>query len=656
MSVILSGVGYSSSSGSYTVHKRRIITRISSPTNSYSVIHILLSCCFKSSIRISRQRKRSFINCVNPCWRRSTLTSIELIIWRFYESYRIYILLGGCFGTNGESIGGSDPVEGSAFIVGGIGVSVIDNVAITGDTMTGNLVIDTTAAARVLGDASLTLVRNAGLTASVYGYSGPNVRWAMDLGDNTPETGTNTGSHFLLSCYTDAGVFINTPIKVIRSSGDVLLDHDPTLDLGVATKQYVDTELSASTTPPDDKLYARQGGATPGWVPTVDEAPLDGSQYVRESGGWVVSSVGKIATSDIVFNVATTGNDATGDGSVAAPFATVQHALNEASQYDYQGLYTVYINIANGTYTENVNMPNFKSTASNTPNWYNGGVNIIGDIVSTGATAPLVVLNGGGNTCLTNTTVSLYITGITFQATGQWSQGIWSNQDINIGHLGWNVEGTCLLHCGGSLQTAQNEDMVFVNNNLYIWGFLQAWASLYNIPFDFPAGGMTIGHCFLFVGGAYTYDYWSSNPISGGPVTGRRVDIDNYGILFTPDGTTDSIPGDGNPPDIRGMGSVAMGGAITSLMTPPISGPPTISTIPIDCWNVSKDAAGGEIYIAANDGGIIKKLQFQLDGTQTGLPADPVSSLQFNNAGVFGGVLVQLETVSSNRHLVVGQQ
>jgi hypothetical protein len=116
-------------------------------------------------------------------------------------------------------------------------------------------------------------------------------------------------------------------------------------------------------------------------------------------------------------------------------------------------------------------------------------------------------------------------------------QGIWSNQDINIGHLGWSVEGTCILHCGGSLQTAANEDMVFVNNNLYIWGFLQAWASLYNIPFDFPAGGLAIGHCFLFVGGAWTYDDWSSNPISGGPVTGRRVDIDNYGIRFTPDGT-----------------------------------------------------------------------------------------------------------------------
>jgi hypothetical protein len=75
--------------------------------------------------------------------------------------------------------------------------------------------------------------------ASIYGYSGPNMRWAMDLGDNTPETGTNTGSDFLLSCYTDAGVLINSPLKIIRASGDALVDHDPTQDLGIATKLII---------------------------------------------------------------------------------------------------------------------------------------------------------------------------------------------------------------------------------------------------------------------------------------------------------------------------------------------------------------------------------------------------------------------------------
>jgi hypothetical protein len=74
---------------------------------------------------------------------------------------------------------------------------------------------------------------------------------------------------------------------------------------------------------------------------------------------------GEPAQADTVFQVATTGDDATGDGSVAAPFATIQHALVVASRYDYQGLYNVYINIANGTYTENVVLPDFTSLRNN---------------------------------------------------------------------------------------------------------------------------------------------------------------------------------------------------------------------------------------------------------------------------------------------------
>jgi hypothetical protein len=150
---------------------------------------------------------------------------------------------------------------------------------------------------------------------SIYSSSGPNIRWATDLGDNTPETGTNTSSDFLLSCYTDAGVLINSPLRIIRASGDALVDHDPTQDLGIATKQYVD------------------------------------------------NSVMKPATANIALNVATTGDDITGDGTLAAPFATIQHALDIASEYDYQSKYYVTINIANGTYVENIRVPPSRALA-----------------------------------------------------------------------------------------------------------------------------------------------------------------------------------------------------------------------------------------------------------------------------------------------------
>jgi hypothetical protein len=357
-------------------------------------------------------------------------------------------------------------------------------------------------------------------------------------------------------------------LHVIRSSGDVLVDHDPTQPLGVATKQYAD-------------------------------------------------SVAPLAQSDTVFQVATTGNDTTDYGSLAAPFATIQHALVEASRYDYQGLYNVHINIENGTYVENVSLPDFRvrnnNTDSATPNWYNGGVNIIADTASTGATAPLVIIDGGGGVCFTNTTCQLYITGIRFKAVGQWSQGIWSNRTIRIGHLGWSVEGTCLPHCGGSFQSAANENMVFVNNSLYIWGFFQSWADVWNIPFDFPATGLAIGHCFIYAAATWTYVSYGNCPITNGNmVTGRRVDIDGFGMLYTVDGTTNGVPGDGNPPDIRGTGSfnstIGPDAGIPSEILRQISNLPSTTSIPLDCWNITKDAAGGGIYIAANDGDVVKKL------------------------------------------------
>jgi hypothetical protein len=106
-------------------------------------------------------------------------------------------------------------------------------------------------------------------------------------------------------------------------------------------------------------------------------------------------------------------------------------------------------------------------------------------------------------------------------------------------------------------------------------------------------------------------------------VTGRRVDIDGFGMLYTVDRTTNGVPGDGNPPDIRGMGSfnsiTGPDAGLPSEILRQISNLPSTTSIPLDCWNITKDATGGGIYIAANDGGVIKKLELQLDGTGANL-------------------------------------
>jgi len=50
-------------------------------------------------------------------------------------------------------------------------------------------------------------------------YSDYKARWTLVLGDSSAETGGNTGSHFNINRSNDAGVFIDTPLQISRTSG-----------------------------------------------------------------------------------------------------------------------------------------------------------------------------------------------------------------------------------------------------------------------------------------------------------------------------------------------------------------------------------------------------------------------------------------------------
>lgn len=60
-----------------------------------------------------------------------------------------------------------------------------------------------------------------------------------------------------------------------------------------------------------------------------------------------------VLTANRNYYVATTGNDTTGDGSVGAPWKTIQYAANFIGRtLDLVGQYTVTVNVATGTYAE----------------------------------------------------------------------------------------------------------------------------------------------------------------------------------------------------------------------------------------------------------------------------------------------------------------
>jgi hypothetical protein len=115
-------------------------------------------------------------------------------------------------------------------------------VSVSGDTMTGDLVISRAGASSALhidkvsgaaGFSNLLLGKRQGLN-----------RWLMELGDGGVESGGHVGSDFRLHAYDDSGSTpLTTPIIIPRSTGAVAIRGSGTNDSAFA--QYVGEHISA---------------------------------------------------------------------------------------------------------------------------------------------------------------------------------------------------------------------------------------------------------------------------------------------------------------------------------------------------------------------------------------------------------------------------
>src|SRR5271166_4993118 len=96
--------------------------------------------------------------------------------------------------------------------------------------------------------------------------------------------------------------------------------------------------------------------------------------------------------SNVYFYVAPTGSDFN-TGTIGSPFLTVQHAVNVATQYNYQGLYYPVIFLAAGTYANSsVVLPQLTNVLPGTGTGLGGGF-IVGNVV----TPTSVVLTDNGS-------------------------------------------------------------------------------------------------------------------------------------------------------------------------------------------------------------------------------------------------------------------
>lgn len=147
----------------------------------------------------------------------------------------------------------------------------------TGDTMTGPLTISVAAAANTLFVESTGMgwpgvkwnTTQASGTAAGYFESQRRglPRWGIEFGGTQAETGGNAGTDFLITRFADNGANLNpAPLSIKRSTGAVTINTslfvaaDPTANLQVATKQYVDNNTLTPTA--SDTRYVNTTGDT----------------------------------------------------------------------------------------------------------------------------------------------------------------------------------------------------------------------------------------------------------------------------------------------------------------------------------------------------------------------------------------------------------
>ncbi|WMJ83413.1 hypothetical protein ACS3UN_10090 [Oscillospiraceae bacterium LTW-04] len=148
-------------------------------------------------------------------------------------------------------------------------------------------------------------------------------------------------------------------------------------------------------------------------APDVDARPNDWLPTTGEIG-----AAPDFMRSSRTIYVATTGSDITGDGTSANPYATISKAVSMLTPVS-AGNYNTTINIATGTYTENILIANISNVVTLSPSGsttINGTLTISGaqivlgnnlTINATSASAILVNVNRGGTFNLDNKTLIL---------------------------------------------------------------------------------------------------------------------------------------------------------------------------------------------------------------------------------------------------------
>jgi hypothetical protein len=130
-------------------------------------------------------------------------------------------------------------------------------------------------------DADLTIAKTnptlildkaaSGQASQIFGRNNGSRRWLISLGNTSSESGSNTGSNFVIRRYDDSGLSLGDPITINRASGAVTLEAPLTLP---------------ASNPTDPNHAARKGYVDAGdvWVKLADAAVSNST--IIDVTGW----------------------------------------------------------------------------------------------------------------------------------------------------------------------------------------------------------------------------------------------------------------------------------------------------------------------------------------------------------------------------------
>ena len=174
----------------------------------------------------------------------------------------------------------------------------------------------------------------------------------------------------------------------IASTGGAAPAISINLGLGTAINgTNIAVSIPALATPP-----ATGTGATQAMTGSMYWDNNLGALFYRYNDGtttqWVqaAGASSNVITTPVTLYVATTGNDTTGQGTLAAPWATPQRAMQYLSDYTIEQGVAVTVSVADGTYT--FTSPLYLNHPNGNQITINGG--------STSGARPTTSLNGGG--------------------------------------------------------------------------------------------------------------------------------------------------------------------------------------------------------------------------------------------------------------------